>query len=108
MLIRIMSFNLRNCEAADGPNCWANRTDLVLQTIRKFNPDLLGTQEMLAPQTDFLDAQLREYTRVGVGRADGHRGGEFNGVFFRTERFELIDHGTVWLSETPDRPSVGW
>src|SRR5437867_11910864 len=108
MPLRVMSFNLRNCGAPDGVNAWPHRADLVLETIRRFNPDLLGTQEMLAAQTDFLDEFLADHARVGVGRADGARGGEFNGIFFRKARFELNNQGKVWLSQTPQKPSVGW
>ena len=43
--------------------------------IRKFDPDLLGTQEVLAVQADFLAENLPGYTLVGVGRDDGKRPG---------------------------------
>ena len=87
MPLGVMSFNLRYCDAPDGVNAWQHRADLVIQTIRRCDPDLLGTQEMLAAQSDYLDEFLGEHTRVGVGRADGARGGEFNGIFFRKARF---------------------
>src|SRR4051812_37995736 len=108
MPLRVMSFNLRYCEAPDGENCWANRSDLVVQTIRRFDPDLLGTQEMLARQGEILDEMLPGHKRVGVGRADGASGGEFTGILFKRQRFEMVDHGTIWLSPTPAVPSVGW
>src|SRR4051794_4858958 len=83
MPLRVMSFNLRYCEANDGPNCWTNRSALVVESIRRFDPDLLGTQEMLARQGEFLDEMLPSHQRVGVGRADGASGGEFTGILFR-------------------------
>jgi endonuclease/exonuclease/phosphatase family metal-dependent hydrolase len=55
-----------------------------------------------------MAAGLPEYAYVGVGRDDGKTGGEYSPVFYKKERFELLDSGTFWLSETPDTPSIGW
>ena len=52
--------------------------------------------------------RLSSYSRIGVGRDDGIEEGEFAPVFYNTDRFELNDSGTFWLSETPDIPSLGW
>lgn len=101
--LRVMTFNLRYATAADGANAWEKRKDILLETIRQFGPDLLGTQEMLAVQGDYLTENLKGYKLVGVGRDDGQRAGEFSAILFKTERFELLDSGTFWLSETPDK-----
>lgn len=53
---------------------------------------------------DALTAALPEYDYVGVGRDDGERGGEFSPVFFRKDRFSVLNSGTFWLSETPTCP----
>ena len=65
--IRVRTFNIRYSTAPDGDDSWNNRKELLLDVIRKFNPDLLGTQEVLASQADFLSGQLEGYTLVGVG-----------------------------------------
>lgn len=107
--LKVMTFNIRYATAPDGANAWDKRKDLVRDTIRQFAPDLLGTQEVLAVQADFLAAQLPELQLVGVGRDDGKRAGEFSAVLFRRERFEMTDSGTFWLSETPEKPgSKSW
>jgi endonuclease/exonuclease/phosphatase family metal-dependent hydrolase len=107
--LRTMSFNLRYATAQDGENNWDQRKDFLLEVIRQFHPDLLGTQEVLAIQADFLAEHLRDYTLLGIGRDDGKRQGEFSAVLFKKERFELVDSGTFWLSETPERPgSKSW
>ena len=46
--LRVMSFNIRLGVAKDGENHWDKRHDLVADTIKKFKPDLLGTQETLS------------------------------------------------------------
>ena len=107
--IRVMSFNIRYGTASDGENHWDQRHELVAQTIRNFNPDLLGTQECLAFQADFLKEHFPGYDFHGVGRDDGSSTGEMTAIFYRTDRFERLDAGHFWLSETPEVPgSVSW
>jgi endonuclease/exonuclease/phosphatase family metal-dependent hydrolase len=107
--LRVMSFNIRYGTAKDGENHWDKRKEFLVETIRKFEPDLLGTQETLGFQRDYLAEQMQGYKAIGVGRDDGKEQGETTAVLFRTERFELLDHGHFWLSETPDVPgSKNW
>ena len=97
-----MSFNLRTSGASsDGINVWPNRKDLCLSTIRAFNPDLLGTQEVMPDQHAAL-ATLPDMQILGVPRDDGISKGEWSALLFRSSRFELLDSGTFWLSETPE------
>ncbi len=99
--VRVMSFNLRYGTAQDGDDAWRHRREFVVDVIEAFSPDLLGTQECLALQADYLREQLPEYGFAGVGRDDGARGGEMCAIFYRRERFEKLDEGHFWLSETP-------
>jgi len=101
------TWNLRLDTASDGPNAWPHRRDAVRALIRWHGFDLFGTQEALAHQVDDLEA-MTEFGRVGVGRDDGARGGEYAAIFYRRSRFALQAEGTFWLSPTPDRPSMGW
>lgn len=97
-----MSFNIRYGSAKDGENHWEKRKPLVAQTIQTFSPDLLGTQETLGFQKQYLEDQLPQYSSIGVGREDGGQTGEMTAIFYRTERFEHLDEGHFWLSETPE------
>jgi endonuclease/exonuclease/phosphatase family metal-dependent hydrolase len=107
--LRVMTFNIRYGTANDGPNAWHLRKGILIDRIRAHRPDLLGTQEALAAQVDELTSALSEYRAVGVGRDDGKRAGEFAAIFFKADRFELVDAGHFWLSPQPDTPgSVGW
>ncbi len=99
--LRVMSFNIRYGTAPDGGNAWLNRREFLLDTIKDFDPDLLGMQECLAAQADFLRAALPRYGFVGVGREDGGQEGEMCAIFFRAERFRKIAEGHFWLSDTP-------
>ena len=102
MDVRVMSFNIRYGTAADGDNHWDQRRQFVVDTIKAFNPDMLGTQETLKFQRDFLAEHLPDYEVMGVGRDDGRDGGEMMALYFRRDRFEKLDGGHFWLSETPD------
>ena len=88
-----------------GPNGWyrpdAPRYPLVIQSILNFGPDLLGVQEPYNYQVADLRAGLSDYGFVGVGRNDGDEEGEFCGIFYRQDRFTLVDAGNFWLSDTP-------
>ena len=106
--LTVMTLNMRYDNPEDGANNWRFRRERIAELIRSEAVDLLGTQEVLANQFDDLQALLPGYRAVGVGREDGARAGEFNAVFFRSDRFELLDSGHFWLAEDPSRPNKGW
>ena len=109
LAVRVMSFNIRYGTAKDGEDAWPKRQDFLIDTIRAYNPDLLGGQEVLADQADFLRQRLPDYDLVGTGRDDGKREGELSPILFRRDRFELLAHGQWWLSPTPEKVgSKGW
>ncbi|MGE0884598.1 MAG: endonuclease/exonuclease/phosphatase family protein [Blastocatellales bacterium] len=107
--VRVMSFNIRYGTAKDGDNHWDKRKDFLIETIKAFNPDLLGTQETLGFQRDYLAEKLSGYEVLGVGRDDGKEAGEMTALYFKRSRFEKLDGGHFWLSETPEVPgSKNW
>lgn len=55
-----------------------------------------------------LNASGKKWAYIGVGRDDGHEAGEYSPIIYQTAVWELMDWKTMWLSETPDRPSLGW
>ncbi len=106
--LRCLTYNIRYDNPADGADAWPNRRDFLAAQIRFHAPDVFGIQEGLFRQVEYLKKTLPEFAMVGVGRDDGKEAGEFSALFYRTKRFKLLDSGTFWLSETPDRPSKGW
>jgi len=107
--IKVMTFNIRYDNPRDSINAWPNRASMVSDFIKDEKPDLLGMQEALVHQYEYLDSALQDYGSVGVGRSDGAKAGEMNPVFFRKERFDLVRTKTFWLSETPEVPgSQAW
>jgi endonuclease/exonuclease/phosphatase family metal-dependent hydrolase len=100
--LKVMTLNLRYDNPHDSLNVWPNRAGIVSEFLNSEKPDLLGMQEVLVNQYDYLDSVLVGYGSIGVGRSDGAKGGEMNPVFYRNDRFELIRTRTFWLSETPE------
>lgn len=107
--VKVMSYNIRYGTAADGENHWDKRKEFLAETIKAANPDLLGTQETLSFQRDFLAEQLPDYGVLAAGREDGKDKGESTAIYWRKDRFEKLDGGHFWLSETPSEAgSKGW
>jgi endonuclease/exonuclease/phosphatase family metal-dependent hydrolase len=107
--LRVMTFNIRNSGAADGPNRWPLRRALWTDVVRRFDPDLLGVQEVLPDQFDDLKTAFPGYGLSGVGRDDGDCRGERAMILHRSARFDPVDAGTFWLSENPQAiASVSW
>lgn len=108
--ISVMSFNIRLSpnDQFDGDNSWLYRKSAAVGMIQEVSPDLFGIQEGLFDQVNYLNDNLPEYGRYGVGRDDGQERGEANAIFYKKERFEMLDCGTFWLSATPDSVSRGW
>ncbi len=102
------TYNLRYDNPADSGNLWKDRAPVVTSLIRFHGFDLLGTQEGLENQLQDISTALPGYARYGVGRDDGIDKGEHSAIFYRTDRFTLLDKGDFWLSETPGKPSLGW
>lgn len=107
--ITVLSFNIRYDNPADGENRWSNRKPLVTDLVHSLLPDVIGMQEVTHNQLMDLSVMLPEYSWSGVGRDDGMTKGEYTAVFYKKNRFNLLDEATFWLSEIPeDTGSVSW
>lgn len=99
-----MTFNIRTSAIPDGNNSWSHRREVVSETIGRFNPHVLGLQEALTEQIDFLEDALPQYRWIGVDR--GLNGGtglsEATPIFYRYEELIPIESGTFWLGDPPD------
>lgn len=109
-VINVASYNIRQYNKQDSinGNGWQVRCPILAQLIRFHEFDVFGTQEGFKHQLEDLKAALPGYDYTGVGREDGADAGEHSAIFYRTDLFTLVDHGDFWLSETPEKPSIGW
>ena len=105
---RVMTFNIRFANPADGINQWENRKEAVADFLLYYQPMIFGVQEALISQLEFMDEHLPDYSRIGVGRDDGEEKGEFSAIYFNHTKLKLLDETTFWLSEEDSVVSVGW
>ncbi|MGG7661703.1 endonuclease/exonuclease/phosphatase family protein [Dyadobacter sp. BHUBP1] len=105
--MNVASYNLRYNTPNDGVNAWPNRKENVKGLIRFHEFDIFGVQEALVGQLKDV-AELTEFAYYGKGRDDGKEGGEHSAIFYKKDRFKLLKSGDFWLSETPDKPGLGW
>ena len=106
--LRIITYNIRYNNPSDGINAWPNRSDQVGALLDFHQADIFGLQEALIGQIEDIQAQLPNMTWVGVGRDDGEKAGEFSPLFYNSEKFKALKKGWFWLSETPEKPGLGW
>jgi len=105
--LRVASYNLRYNNAGDGADAWPNRKEMVKNLVQHYDFDVFGIQEGLRSQLTDV-AELPAYAFVGRGRDDGKEAGEHSAIFYKKARLQLLQTGDFWLSQTPDRPSLGW
>ncbi len=104
----IISYNIRYDNNWDIENSWKIRRNKISKILVQYSPSIIGIQEGLLNQVQYIDSSLIDYDYVGVGRDDGKKKGEFCAIYFDTTRYVLSKNSTFWLSETPDTISVGW
>lgn len=107
LYMEIASYNLRMETEDDGLNAWQYRKDKINALIRFHDFDIIGTQEGFQSQLQDI-CRLSNYGYVGVGRDDGKNAGEHSAIIYKKDRFEVLEKGNFWLSETPNIPGKGW
>ncbi|MBL7968063.1 MAG: endonuclease/exonuclease/phosphatase family protein [Prolixibacteraceae bacterium] len=106
--IRVMTYNIRYNNPGDGVNAWPNRSQQVGALLDFYQADVFGLQEALIGQIEDLHQQLPHFNWVGVGRDDGKKEGEFSPLFYNSQKYKSEKEGWFWLSETPEKPGLGW
>ena len=106
--LKVMSYNIRMGAAKDGTNSWEYRYPATALMLEDQKPDVFGVQEAFNYQIRFIEDNFMDYDCVGVGRDDGKQKGEFMSIFWNKKTVKMLKWGTFWLSETPEKPSMGW
>lgn len=96
---RIMSFNLRYCD--DKAGSIKNRSQISAAIINQYAPDSLGVQEATGEWLKILSERLENYDYVGEHR-DESKSSEHSAVFYLKDKYNLLNEGTIWLSDTPE------
>lgn len=108
--LQVGSYNIRYANRGDSlkGNGWGQRCPVIASQILFHDLEIFGTQEGKHVPLQQLKELLPGYDYIGVGRDDGKEKGEHSAIFYKTDMFDLLDHGDFWLSQTPEVPSVGW
>lgn len=106
----VATYNIRYANAGDSTNGngWGRRLPYIAQLIQFHGFDIFGTQEGYYHQLQDLKKSMPGYDYIGIGRDDGKQAGEHSAIFYRTDKFEVLEQGNFWLSEIEDRPNNGW
>ncbi|CAI8728007.1 Endonuclease/exonuclease/phosphatase family protein [Priestia megaterium] len=106
--LKVMTYNLRYLNDIDkSPHTWKERCPTIRQVIKKANPDIIGTQEVVYKQIKCLN-KLGDYDWVGLGREGGSKG-EYMAVFYNKKRFKVLEYNYYWLSDNPNlMGSISW
>lgn len=101
---------------AKGEETWSVRSTRITSELR-FNTTYCSSsficlQEVLHHQLLDILHTLNDdgdtWRHIGVARDDGKEAGEYSPILYQPAVWILRFYKTVWLSETPDRPSRGW
>ncbi len=108
--LTIGTYNIRLDSQDDvrNGNGWTRRAPYLTQLVEFNDFDVIGMQEVLYHQLQYILKALPKYQYTGVGRDDGHQAGEFSPILFKKEKFDLLKEGHFWLSEQQDHPNKGW
>ena len=105
--MRVTTFNLRcKCKEKDENNMWANRLPNIKIQLDFLDSDLYGFQELRKEQYDDVIPLLPDYDSVFQGR-DGFDD-EGTPIFYKKDKFELLEKGSYYLNEHPQTPGKGW
>ena len=108
MLVGSYNIRYKNRNDSLNGNVWTKRCQVICDQVNFMNPLVFGTQEVLDNQLNDLLNGLDGYDYIGVGRDDGDKAGEYEAIFYKKDKLKLLDSGNFWLSETPEKPGLGW
>ena len=98
--LKLMTYNLKFASPTYEPS-WEVRRDMQIDMIKKYDPDIIGTQEGLKEQIDYLMKHLPEYVCIGEGR-QGSDDDEHMAIFYKKDKFRLREMQSFQLSKTPE------
>ena len=107
--VKVISFNVRvGSENGTDPQDWPARRKSVKPFLTKENPTVIGLQEALKHQMDYIALEMEDYAAYGLGRDDGNASGEIMTILWNKKQVSCDRMGTFWLSPTPDQVTLGW
>ena len=108
--LKVATYNIRyeNPEDIAYGNGWKERCPVICNLVQFHDFDIFGAQEVLHGQLADMLNGLQGYSYLGVGRDDGKEKGEYAPIFYKKDKFDLLQSGHFWMSSITDRPNKGW
>lgn len=104
--LKVISFNVRTCGDPNGHSI-KERAPRIMSILAEEDADIMGFQEYTPEMKSELSEKLAEkYDVFDKLRAEGDR--ESVPIFWKKDRFECLDKGYFWFSDTPEKESKGW
>lgn len=123
---RFATYNIRYFAEKNGDvgeKYWPERGKYVIQNITDYDFDVVGFQELTGlggsgtmnpltgrSQLEDMRAWLPEYTLLAWERDSNEKGKDYsyNGIAFKTAKYELLDSGCFWLRKDYSKPGDAW
>ena len=96
--LKVISFNIQTHSNGE---IFSIREEMMTEFISEWQPDSIGMQEVTATWRKALENTCFGEQYSGVGNSVS-KTGEMNAIFYRNDKFTLVDSGTFWLSDTPE------
>ncbi len=100
--MKIVSFNI--C-VGDDPEA---RMPLLKEVLERYDADIMGIQEVREPYwREFFEREFCDRYEMHL-QYRKHNNQEGTPVLWKKDKFDCIDKGHFWFSDTPDVESGGW
>lgn len=105
--MKVVSFNIRCANDANGHSV-AERAPRVKALIDKYDPDVIGFQEVVPRWMEHIPGHYSDTYEIFHKYRDDRVDIEGCPILWKKDKFECLDKGYFWYSDTPDIHSKGW
>lgn len=107
MKFKVISFNIRCCDDKNGHTIAERAPRLAAVTI-PFDADIIGLQEYRPAWEEHIEKYYGDKYDMFLKYRNNTDDKEAAPILWRRDKFECIDTGYFWLSDTPEVESRGW
>ena len=102
--LKVMTFNIRSkTNEKDFFNNWCMRGGACRMMVEDQQPSIVGMQELVQEQWDYMNETLTMKGYAAVGEKDC-----MNSYLYRPDELTVEQTDLFWLTNTPDRSSESW
>jgi endonuclease/exonuclease/phosphatase family metal-dependent hydrolase len=103
-IVRVMTFNIRGSD----PEWIPLHAEPTLGVLKRYAPDLIGLQEVVPANLEFYRQQCSDYEDVRGQEYGEEEEPGYAPILWKKARFDLLESGNFWFSQTPDVRSSDW